>query len=274
MPRVYAQAKYWLLTIPYQDYLPWKPDGVGYVRGQMEVGAETGFRHWQLLVIFNKKVRLGKVKSLFGDSCHAEPSRSEAAEAYVWKEETRVEGTQFELGRKPVNRAKQADWDRIWNSAKEGKIEEIPADIRIRSYGSLKKIEKDYMPRVAVEREVRVYWGKTGVGKSRRAWEEAGLTAYPKDPCTKFWDGYQGDECVVIDEFRGQIGISHILRWFDRYPVSIETKGSGSVLRAKRIWITSNIHPNDWYPDLDQETKDALMRRLIVEEMNEPYYDE
>jgi len=109
-----------------------------------------------------------------------------------------------------------------------------------------------------------VYWGRTGTGKSRRAWDEAGLDAYPKDPRTKFWCGYREHENVVIDEFRGGIDISHLLRWFDRYPVVVELKGGATCLKAKTIWITSNIHPNDWYPELDDETKSALMRRLNI----------
>jgi len=115
-----------------------------------------------------------------------------------------------------------------------------------------------------MEREIVCYWGTTGMGKSRRAWEEAGLNAYPKDPRSKFWDGYRGQEHVVFDEFRGGIDISHVLRWFDRYPVIVEVKGSSTVLKAKKIWITSNLHPNDWYPELDQETKSALIRRLTI----------
>lgn len=107
-----------------------------------------------------------------------------------------------------------------------------------------------------------MFWGATGTGKSRRAWDEAGLSAYPKDPRTKFWDGYRGQENVVIDEFRGAIDISHMLRWLDRYPVIVEVKGSATVLSAKKIWITSNISPDDWYPDLDAETKAALRRRF------------
>jgi len=107
-----------------------------------------------------------------------------------------------------------------------------------------------------------VFWGTSGTGKSRRAWEEAGIQAYPKDPRTKFWDGYRGQEHVVLDEFRGDIDIAHILRWFDRYPVIVEVKGAATVLAAKKIWITSNISPDSWYPTLDAETKAALRRRF------------
>lgn len=126
-----------------------------------------------------------------------------------------------------------------------------------------------------MERTIHVFWGKTGSGKSRRAWEEAGkktrlltsgLDAYPKDPNTKFWDGYRGHSRVVIDEFRGSISISHILRWFDRYPVIVEIKGSATVFSASTIWITSNISPECWYPEIDEETKQALLRRLNITE--------
>jgi len=69
---------------------------------------------------------------------------------------------------------------------------------------------------------------------------------------------------VVIDEFRGEIGIGHLLRWFDRYPVLVEIKGGSVVLKATRFWITSNLSPDAWYPNLDEETKSALKRRLNI----------
>lgn len=59
-----------------------------------------------------------------------------------------------------------------------------------------------------------------------------------------------------------------MLRWLDRYPVTVEVKGSATVLKAVKIWITSNISPDDWYPDLDQETKAALRRRMQVTHFN------
>jgi len=71
-----------------------------------------------------------------------------------------------------------------------------------------------------------------------------------------------------VDEFRGAIDISHLLRWFDRYPVIVEIKGSSVVLSCKKIWITSNLHPREWFVGLDDRTLEALMRRLTVIEIN------
>lgn len=115
----------------------------------------------------------------------------------------------------------------------------------------------------ACERSVEVFIGSTGTGKSREAWSRF-PNAYPKDPCTKYWCGYTGEEEVIMDEFRGQIGISHILRWFDRYPVTVEVKGGAVVFRAKKIIVTSNLSVDMWYPDLDVETVNALKRRITV----------
>jgi len=36
---------------------------------------------------------------------------------------------------------------------------------------------------------------------------------------------------------------------------------------ATHFWITSNLHPKFWYPDLDKETYEALERRLKIVEI-------
>jgi len=257
-------AKYWILTIPQNHFTPYLPDACVYVGGQLEQGEETQYLHWQLLVVMRSRIRRGGVKQVFGPQTHCEPTRSAAANEYVFKEATRIDGTAFRLGRFPINRNASKDWDEIRENAKSGNFDAIPSDVFIRCYSSIKNIAKDHLAPVAIERTVSVFWGKTGTGKSRLAWQLAGISAYPKDPMTKFWDGYRNQKNVVIDEFRGDISISHLLRWFDRYPVIIEAKHGATVLCAEHIWVTSNLNPLLWYPNLDVETKAALLRRLDV----------
>lgn len=201
------------------------------------------------------------VRDTFGPY-HCELSRSVAANEYVFKLETRIAGTQFELGVKPVDRTDPDDWERIWELAKNGDIARIPATIRVQSYRTLRAIASDFATPVGIERTVVVYWGRTGTGKSKLAWEQAGLEAFPKDPRSKFWCGYRGQRHVIIDEFRGDIDVGHLLRWFDRYPVNVEIKGSSIALSAEKYWICSNLSPEQWYPNLDEESRDALRRRF------------
>lgn len=166
----------------------------------------------------------------------------------------------------PIRVNSKTDWDRVWLDAQAGNLAAIPARIRVVSYRTLRSIAADHDKPVGRVRTVEVYWGPTGTGKSRRAWAEAGMDAYCKDPRSKFWCGYQGEDHVIIDEFRGGIDIAHLLRWFDRYPVRVEIKGSSVPLVASRIWITSNIPPEAWYHDIDSATIAALLRRLSVVE--------
>ena len=263
------QAVAWIGTVPLaewdahrEDYERCRPP-LCYCRGQSEIG-EHGYAHAQVVAHFGRKLALKAVKSYFHGTGHWEPTRSAAANEYVWKDATAVEGSRFEWGDRPKRLNCKKDWDAIWTSAVNGDYEAIPASVRVSSYRTLKAIASDHMVPTAMERTCTVFWGNTGTGKSRDAWAAAGLHAYPKDPKSKFWCGYRDHDAVIIDEFRGGIDISHVLRWLDRYPVIVEVKGGACCLRATKIWITSNIHPNAWYPDLDVETRNALLRRLNV----------
>jgi len=178
-----------MATIPERDWQPPNdlPGEISWLRGQLEAGGSTGFRHWQLLVAFSKKKSLNQAKEIFGSRAHLELSRSEAAADYVWKEDTRVEGTQFELGAKPIRRNAKVDWESVWTAAKSGLLENIPPNIRVVNYRTLQTIAADNAVCPPIERQCFVYCGKTGTGKSRRAWSEATISAYCKDPRTKFW---------------------------------------------------------------------------------------
>lgn len=258
-----SQGIFWIGTIPHASFTPYPVPGTQWIRGQLEL-SHTGYLHWQLLVAFSKKKTIRQVTTIFGEGTHWELSRSEAAANYVWKDDTRVSGTQFEFGARPIRRNAAEDWESIWNAATEGNLLAIPASARVQHYRTLRAIETDFAQPVGMERTCYVFWGPTGTGKSRTAWERAGLEAYPKDPRTKFWCGYRTQTTVVIDEFRGGIDISHLLRWLDRYPVIVEIKGGAIVLRATTFYITSNLDPRYWYPDLDEDTRNALLRRLTI----------
>ena len=94
------QGRYWLLTIRKEswDVPATIHEELGYVKGQVEIGA-GGFVHWQILALSKKKMSLFRIKAIFSPDAHAELTRSSAANDYVWKDETAVEGTRFELGK-------------------------------------------------------------------------------------------------------------------------------------------------------------------------------
>jgi len=263
-------SKFYILTTSFRSHVldvSSLPVGVSYWRGQLELGV-GGLLHWQHTLAMDKKVRVSAVKRIFPTS-HIELSRSDAVYEYCWKDDTCIEGTRFEHGVRPFRAAAKVDYEHCYELARTGRVDEIPPAVLFRCYSNIRRIEKDFMCAQAFERTVHVFWGETGRGKSRFAWDRAGIQAYPKDPNTKFWDGYNPavHRAVVMDEFRGLINVSNLLRWFDRYPVCVEVKGGACVFSAREIYITSNLHPDEWYPQLDEATRLALRRRFteIVE---------
>lgn len=106
--------KYWILTIPHHLFVPYLPNTVVHIAGQLEQGVNTEYLHWQVVVTLAAKQRLSFVKRIFGDSVHAEPTKSDAARAYCFKEDTSVENTRFELGELPMRRNEKKDWDMVY----------------------------------------------------------------------------------------------------------------------------------------------------------------
>ena len=108
--------------------------------------------------------------------------------------------------------------------------------------------------------EVIILVGKTGIGKSRYC-QEHYPNAYWKRK-GEWWDGYDGHEHVIIDEFYGWLPIDTMLRIMDRYPLMVDTKGSATEFQAKTLCITSNSTWETWYDWKNPDIKDAFKRRI------------
>ncbi|AAN37960.1 replication protein V1 [Goose circovirus] len=107
--------------------------------------------------------------------------------------------------------------------------------------------------------EVIVLIGRPGSGKSRYAFEFPAREKYYKSR-GKWWDGYNGQDVVVMDDFYGWLPYDDLLRICDRYPLRVEYKGGMTQFVAKTLIITSNREPRDWYKcEFDVS---ALYRRI------------
>lgn len=258
------QSRHWLLTIPVAAWgPPYLPPECSYIVGQLELAPTTGYTHWQVYVIFKTKRRMGTVKNTFGNQAHCEVARDpSAADAYCQKEDSAIAGTRFQLGEKPFDPSSSADWVAVKSAAKEGRLDDIPPEVFVRHYSSLRRIAKDYMVAPPSLESVCGVWihGPPGVGKSHKARVDY-PNAYDK-MCNKWWDGYQNEEYVLIDDFdKNHSGLGHHLkRWADKYPFTAESKGHAVSIRPKKIIVTSNYRIEDIFDDL--LLVEALKRRF------------
>ncbi len=102
---------------------------------------------------------------------------------------------------------------------------------------------------------VDVIWGDTGTGKTRQALYGNGLdrkaTGYlldaPEDGSRLWFDGYDREDTLVIDEFYGGIKYSKLLRILDGHQMRLPVKGSHTYAFWTKVIITSNKPPNEWY---------------------------
>lgn len=271
------RARFWICTLSADvNWVPGLPDGARYCKGQLERG-EGGYLHWQFYVVYDPAVRFRQVVNALPPSCHIERSRSPAAEAYVWKDDTAVPDTRFEFGEKVRARGNANDWDDIRRKAANGDFDAIPSGIYLRYRRALHDIYAAAQQVDDVEREVVVYWGDSGTGKSHRAFQEARAEGrekvYVKDPVTKWWDGYdpQKHEYVVVDEYEGGWSIGHFLRWTDKWASDCEVKGGRLPFLAKKIWFTSNVDPMQWYEKATEQQRAALRRRCRITHFSEPF---
>lgn len=108
--------------------------------------------------------------------------------------------------------------------------------------------------------QVIVHWGKTGTGKTRTPYEEGAFLFDDYD--NGWWDGYDGESVICLDEFYGGIKFSSLLRWLDGYQLRLKIKGGFTYAQWSKVYITSNVPPSQWYPNINDERKNALFRRF------------
>jgi len=171
------------------------------------------------------------------------------------------EGHFEERGIRPLSKKRKGEiekerWDLALECAKQGRWEDVPVDIGARYAKGLEwlvhKIEESKRDLSDTEVKMEWYYGASGTGKSRRAREE-NPGAYFK-ACNKWWDGYQNQEVVIIEDFdkEHKVLCHHLKIWADRYRFPAEIKGGKIDIRPRKIIVTSNYHPRDiWESEQD-----------------------
>lgn len=259
-------ARYWCFTLnnPKQliDFEEFK--NLTYGIYSEEVG-EHGTYHFQGYLEFNRTTRLGAVRKLL-PGVHAEPRKGTQQEAmdYCKKLDATHLGGPYEWGTPSKGQGGRTDLKELQNDLSTGMSLQGISDkyfgqfIRyhrgISLYSSLHMSQEDRKPLVSY------YYGPTGTGKTATA-TLAYPEAYWKDSQSKWWDGYSGEECVLIDDFRGGITFASMLRWLDRYRKTGETKGGHVPLKYRRVIITSNKMAHSVYHSEGLDIA-AFLRRI------------
>lgn len=284
MPRIHRQSNWCFTLNNYSD------DEHSQLIGKLEsecayyiVGKEvgdSGTPHLQGFFQLRRRRDFKHVRDFIGARAHLEPARGTAKQnrSYCSKGGSFAEGgTVPEEGRRCNNGASSRDtvaasFASAYNSGAGGLAEfanSHPGTWYFSGHHMLRNAQLLVQPVHRPDISVKWIYGEPGTGKSRAAHAEL-PEAYLKEPRTKWWNGYNFEKSVILDDFGpGGIDINHLLRWFDRYKCLVETKGGMLALHADTFIVTSNFHPEQVYTSFEvpHPQLPALLRRIKLVKM-------
>lgn len=268
----------------FEDLAPeYDKDNMWYLCYQAEKCPETSKPHWQCYVEFKQPQRGAGALRLLGRTGHlcVRSGTRDQAVAYCKKEESAAPGSFREYGEadrlaeaEVKTQGRRSDLNEVAQAIQDGSqpdevAEAYPASF-IRYHRGIERFHQ------AVNRDNKrrywtsliIIWGPPGTGKSRQVWAREGYdNVYPmpeRDRSQPVWfDGYKGERAVLIDDYEpGDYPLGRLLRWADRYPLQVPTKGGHRQFVARRLYITSNHDPAFWFPSFNGDIPPALSRRI------------
>ncbi len=225
--------------------------------------------HLQFNVTMKQKKTLLQMKALF-PRAHLEVTRSlTAAERYCKKEENflvidnRVRAKQSV---ETTERLVQYEMD-----LRAGKTIQEMCDANLvkcaENWKQLEWMASKVRRRRRAKPHVTWCYGKTETGKSQWCDEQAFELEegfYRHHGKFDWWDGYDGQKVVVLEEFRSSHArLSHLLVFLDRYEVRMGVKGSHTWMIAEHVYINSCFKPDECYASHAEDLA-QLKRRIDV----------
>jgi len=221
-----------------------------------EVCPETKRHHIQGYIAWDNPRSLKKFQQDIGlKKFHYEMSRGTALQNKTYCSK---DGNFWEHGEIP-QQGERTDWQSAINHLDSGGevttvVSEqphlLPSIRALQTYKNL--IQK------STHRDVKVIFliGSSGTGKTRWAWDN-----YPElytKPEGNWWDGYTGQNTILLDDYYGDIPYSQFLKVLDRYPLNLQIKGGFIPANYTTVIITSNDNYDRWY----RQNTDAITRRI------------
>lgn len=252
-----------------------------------EVG-EKGTPHVHIYIYCPAPMRFSRIKKVF-PTAHIERARGKHSEnidyitksgkwAETDKAETNLPETFWESGEPPEDLPGKEDKKRkLIELVKSGMtdaeiLEEDPSyAYQIKRINEIRQalIEAEFK---AKDRDVQVTFvtGATGTGKTRDIHEMYGaenicrITTY-RNGGLVYFDNYHSEDVLVFEEFSGQIPITDMLNFLDRYPLRLPARYTDRQACYTKVFITSNMPLDRLYPSVQYdspETWNAFLRRI------------
>lgn len=282
------KAKGWCFTSFEEEKPSFIAEKFQYLCFSPEVCPETGKKHWQGYFYLKNDMTLRAIKKKIADKWHFTKASGTAKENFTYcggadyskDGKVKCKNELFEEFGTIPQQGKRNDLDALADEIKKGKLVDdivLENPTAYHQYGrTLEKIQSVVNSRkfrmLEEMPDVTWYHGGTGVGKSHKAFENYN----PLDTYTLnvedngFWEGYNGQKRIIINEFRGQMPFAALLQLCDKWPYDVKKKGCATVpCMADTIIITSCKTPQNIYKHSldDEENINQFTRRCKIIEL-------
>lgn len=262
-----SRSKYWVFTA-YDPDDPadwWERSETSYICWGEEICPSTGRKHYQGYMEFDKRMRFNQLRTLIeevtgGTRIHLAARRGTAQQARDYCEKvdakSKAEGlapNEVFVEHGEISKSQQGQRSDLLAAAemvKENKtmreIAEALPVVYLKFSRGLQNMQQLLTPQCNWEKEVIVFWGESGSGKTRKAVELAQGRSYAFVELQNggFICGYAGEEVAILDDFEdGMCTRQCILRLLDRYPYKANVKGGYVEWAPRTVVITTNFDP-------------------------------
>lgn len=122
--------------------------------------------------------------------------------------------------------------------------------------------------------EVTYIFGQTGSGKTRSVMDKFGYAnCYRVTDYKHPFDTYDGQDVIIFEEFRSSLKHADMLNYLDGYPLLLPCRYFNRQACFTKVFVITNVPPEDQYPNIDKESRAAFWRRVhhIIEYVNKGF---
>lgn len=250
-------------------------DQIYYAVWQPEICPDTGKLHLQGYVEFKAPKSLGQLKKIDAKA-HWEKRKGtpDEARAYCMKSDTRIDGCKpIELGewrhKRQGERTDLNEIKAIIDTVGMNAVAELhfPEFVRFhRGFEKYQRLKENENERTWMTELIWIY-GPSGSGKTSFVFETNKVSLFPMvDNTAQWFDGYNGQLAVLFDDVGvdDKPKITLLLKLADRYRMQVPVKCGFVNWCPYKIYITSNLHPDEVYEHAPKGNMIALHRRMKI----------